>query len=71
MVRGQTHLLSHDDPHTRHGDVMVTNFSMPTAGAAVSDDDDWERMRLSASEKSTDSAFGKIGAKIGRIAGLQ
>jgi hypothetical protein len=68
----QSNLLSHDTPQTRHGEVMVTNFSMPTAGAAVSADGaDWARRRESASEKRTDSAFGKIGAKMERMAGLQ
>jgi hypothetical protein len=65
-------LLSHDAPQTKHGEVIVTNFSIPTAGAVVSvDGDDCARMRESASEKRTDSAFGKIGAKIERMAGLQ
>ena len=68
-----SNLLSHDTPHTRHGHVIVTNLSMPTAGAVVSGDDDdgSDRMRESASEKRTDSAFGKIGAKIESMAGLQ
>ena len=63
--------MSQGTPHTRHGQVIVTNLSIPVAGAAVSDDDDCARMRLSASAKRTDSALGKIGAKIGRMAGLQ